>query len=59
MDWAKVADRLELDASAIAQNSHTAFPNDYVTQREMRSRATLMRDLATAIRDGLTSQQGT
>jgi hypothetical protein len=53
INWEKVAQRLDDLAQNTLQNAFSAFPNDFKTQREMRTRAAPCRMLAEAIRAGL------
>jgi hypothetical protein len=52
MDWHKVADRLNDEADVLRANAPAGFPNDFVTQREMLTRAAIYTALADAFRAG-------
>jgi len=53
MNWLKVTEALEAEAERLRRDGPTAFPGDFVTQREMRSRAALLSNIADALRAGL------
>jgi len=53
MNWQLVASRLKAEAADLRERAQTAFPNDFDTQKEMRTRAALMDSLAQALLAGL------
>ncbi len=52
MDWIKVALTLEDEALRLRRDAPAAFPGDFVTQREMLTRAAIFDTFATALRRG-------
>lgn len=56
MNWNRVADTLDAGAAQIRQTAQAAFPTDFETQKEMRSRAALMVSFAHALRQGAAHQ---
>jgi hypothetical protein len=57
MDWDKVAKRLASEAGRLRRDSSIVFPNDFETQKEMRTRASIFETFADAIWDGLGHQR--
>jgi hypothetical protein len=53
MDWEKVADHLSGEAGRLWRDGPSAFPNDFQTQEEMRTRAAIFQTFADAIRAGI------
>lgn len=57
MNWAKVAQHLNKDAELIRERAVGGFPHDFETQKEMRTRASILESLALAIWEGLDSEE--
>jgi hypothetical protein len=53
MDWDKVADVLEDEAKRLRLDAVGGFPNDFDTQKEMRTRASIFEVFGKALRYGL------
>lgn len=52
MNWLMVIGFLREEAERIRLNASSAFPNDFETQKEMRSRAAIADMLARALYEG-------
>ena len=56
INWLAVANELESEANRLERDT-TAFPNDFVTQKEMRTRASIFMVFSRAIRVGVLGEK--